>query len=175
MVARPLIFLLFPIIAYSGFCYGSNLVWFNVLNATASLILSGESYSSPASMVGVSYVSPLIGIFLGSAYTGKFSDWFMLRMARTKGGLMKPEHRLWLFCASLVLVPFGLILSGVGAAHHVHWLGLIFAMCGIALSNTIRLQTSLAYCIDTYRDLAGEATITVILVRNTTSFASGMA
>jgi MFS family permease len=31
MVARPLIFLTFPVIAYAGFSYGSNLVWFNVL------------------------------------------------------------------------------------------------------------------------------------------------
>ena len=27
MMLRPLIFLTFPVIAYSGFCYGSNLVW----------------------------------------------------------------------------------------------------------------------------------------------------
>ena len=32
MVARPLIFLTFPVIFYAGFSYGSNLVWFNVLN-----------------------------------------------------------------------------------------------------------------------------------------------
>lgn len=32
MVTRPLIFLSFPVIAYAGFSYGSNLVWFNVLN-----------------------------------------------------------------------------------------------------------------------------------------------
>ncbi len=58
MMLRPLIFLTFPVIAYSGFCYGSNLVWFNVLNATASLILT-ETYGFSASMVGVAYVSPL--------------------------------------------------------------------------------------------------------------------
>lgn len=31
MMVRPLIFLTFPVIFYSGFSYGSNLVWFNVL------------------------------------------------------------------------------------------------------------------------------------------------
>jgi MFS family permease len=54
MMERPLIFLSFPVIAYAGFCYGSNLVWFNVLNATASLILT-EQYNFSASMVGVAY------------------------------------------------------------------------------------------------------------------------
>ena len=43
----------------------------------------------------------------------------------------------------------------------------------IALTNTIGLQLSVSYCIDSYKDLAGEAIVTVILVRNTMSFAIG--
>ena len=132
MVIRPLIFLSFPVIFYSGFCYGSNLVWFNVLNATASLILAGEPYSFAASMVGVAYVSPLIGVGISSIYTGYFGNWFVIKMARRNNGIMEPEHRLWLFSASVLLLPFGLILWGVGAAHHVQWFGLIFAMAVIA-------------------------------------------
>jgi len=96
-----------------------------VLNGTASLILSGAPYNFKASMVGVSYVSPLIGVFLGAAYTGKFGDWFVVKLARRRNGIMESEYRLWLFCASLVLIPFGLILWGVGAAHHIHWFGLV--------------------------------------------------
>jgi hypothetical protein len=45
MMVRPLIFLTFPVIAYAGFSYGSNLIWFNVLNGTASLILAGAPYN----------------------------------------------------------------------------------------------------------------------------------
>jgi hypothetical protein len=107
-------------------------VWFNVLNATASLILAGEPYSFAASMVGVAYVSPLIGVGISSIYTGYFGNWFVIKMARRNNGIMEPEHRLWLFSASVLLLPFGLILWGVGAAHHVQWFGLIFAMAVIA-------------------------------------------
>ena len=64
MALRPLIFLSFPIIFYSGFSYGSSLVWFNVLNGTASLILSAEPYNFSSSIVGLCYLSPLIGIIL---------------------------------------------------------------------------------------------------------------
>ncbi|KAF2474854.1 MFS general substrate transporter [Lindgomyces ingoldianus] len=172
MVCRPLIFLTFPVIFYSGFSYGSNLVWFNVLNATASLILSG-TYNFSASMVGVAYVSPLIGVAIGSAYTGWFGDWFVIRKARKNKGILESEDRLWLFAPSFLLIPFGLILWGVGAAHHVHWFGAVFAMCILALTNTMGLQLSIAYCIDSYRALSGEAIITVILIRNTMSFAIG--
>ena len=65
MVLRPLIFLTFPVIFYSGFSYGSNLVWFNVLNGTASLILSENPYGFSSSIVGLCYFSPLIGVVLG--------------------------------------------------------------------------------------------------------------
>ncbi|KIW54296.1 hypothetical protein PV05_06663 [Exophiala xenobiotica] len=174
MMLRPLLYAVqLAVVAYSGFSYGSNLVWFNVLNGTASLILSGAPCNFSSSMVGLSYVSPLIGVFLGAAYTGKFGDWFIVNFARRKGGIMVSEHRLWLFSASLVLIPFGLLLWGIGAYHHVHWFGLVFVMCIIALTNTIGLQLSVSYCIDSYRDLAGETIITVILIRNTMSFAIG--
>lgn len=40
MMIRPLLFLSLPSVVYAGFSYGSNLVWFNVLNGTASLSTS---------------------------------------------------------------------------------------------------------------------------------------
>jgi hypothetical protein len=173
MMWRPLVFLTFPVIFYAGFSYGSNLVWFNVLNATASLILANSPYNFKPSMVGLSYVSPLIGVAIGSFYTGVLGDKFVLKLARKRGGILESEYRLWLFAPSLLLIPGGLILWGVGAAHHVHWFGVVFAMGIIALTNTIGLQLSVDYCINSYKDLSGEAMVTVILVRNTMSFAIG--
>lgn len=41
----------------------------------------------------------------------------------------------------------------------------------IALTNTVGIQLSVSYALDSYRALGGEAMITVILVRNTMSFA----
>ena len=65
MALRPLIFLSFPVISYAGFSYGSNLVWFNVLNGTTSLILSKEPYGFGSSIVGVAYIAPFIGMAIG--------------------------------------------------------------------------------------------------------------
>lgn len=53
---RSLKYLSWPVIFYAGFSYGSYLIWFNVLNATASIILGGPGYNFKASMVGLSYV-----------------------------------------------------------------------------------------------------------------------
>lgn len=173
MMLRPLIFLTFPVIFYAGFSYGSNLVWFNVLNATASLILSGSPYRFSSSMVGLAYLSPLIGVLFGFIYTGRLGDWLVIKMARRNRGIMEPEHRLWLFSVSLLCIPGALLLWGVGAAKGIHWFGLVFAMGVIAFTNTLGIQISVSYCIDSYRELSGEAMVTVIIVRNTMSFAIG--
>jgi len=82
MMQRPLLFLSFPVIAYAGFSYGSNLIWFNVLNGTASLILGSAPYNFSTSMVGLSYVSPLLGVAAGSFYSGVVGDKITLWLAR---------------------------------------------------------------------------------------------
>ncbi|THZ90578.1 MFS general substrate transporter [Aureobasidium pullulans] len=110
---------------------------------------------------------------IGSFYTGVIGDKIVLAMARRNGGILESEHRLWLFLPSLILIPGGLILWGVGAAQQVMWFGCVFAMGVIALTNTIGIQLSISYAVDSYKDLGGEAIVTVILIRNTMSFAIG--
>jgi Na+/serine symporter len=80
-----------------------------------------------------------------------------------------------LFIPSLLLIPIGCILFGVGAYHQVHWFGVVFAMGVISFTTTAGSQISIAYCIDSYRDMGGEALATVIIIRNTMSFGIGYA
>lgn len=97
----------------------------------------------------------------------------MLHLARKNNGVLEPEYRLWLFLPSLLLVPGGLLLWGVGAAHGIHWFGCVFAMGVIGLTNCIGLQLSISYCIDSYKRVSSEGVVAVILIRNTMSFAIG--
>lgn len=94
-------------------------------------------------------------------------------MARRKAGMMQPEYRLWLFGLSIILIPSGLVLWGLGAARQIQWIGLVFAMGVIAFTNSLGLQLSVSYYIDSYRELSGEAISIVILFRNSMSFAIG--
>jgi MFS family permease len=135
-IKQQLSFVLWPNVFYAGFAYGSTLIWFNVLNATASIILTSPPYNFSAGIVGTTYVACLIGVALGFIFTGRLSDWLAIKLARRNNGIMEPEHRLWLFAASSIIIPFALILWGVGAAHNIHWFGLTFAMCVLAFVNT---------------------------------------
>ncbi|GAB1739986.1 hypothetical protein NU219Hw_g4914t1 [Hortaea werneckii] len=162
-----------PVIFYAGFSYGSYLIWFNVLNGTASLILGGAPYNFSSSMVGLSYLSCLLGVIAAALYTGYFSDWMALKLARRNNGIFEPEHRLWGFALPTLVLPASLILWGVGAAHGIHWFGLIVAMFGTAFCNTAGITLSVNYLVDSYHEISGDGMTTVMLIRNTMSFAIG--
>lgn len=163
--------LTWPVIIYAGFSYGSYVIWFNVLNATSSIILGGSPYNFSPAMVGLSYLSPLLGVVAGSLFTGYCSDWYSLKLARRNGGVMEPEMRLWGFALTTVVVPASLILWGVGAAHHVHWFGLLVGMFGVSFGNTAGITLSVTYLVDSYRDISGDGITPVLIIRNTMSFA----
>lgn len=168
---RSLQYLGWPVIFYAGFSYGSYLIWFNVLNATASIILGGPPYNFGASMVGLSYLACCVGVIGGCLFSGPMSDWLTVKLARRNNGIMEAEHRLWPFALCVIVVPASLILWGVGAAHEIHWFGLLVAMCTLAFSVTMGVSLSVNYMIDAYHDISGDAIVTVIIVRNTMSFA----
>ncbi|KAJ4394731.1 hypothetical protein N0V93_003950 [Gnomoniopsis smithogilvyi] len=173
MVLRPLIFLTFPVIFAAGFMYGSILCYFNILNGTTSLILSSAPYNFSSSKVGLTYIATLLGSATGSYYSGPLGDKFVLWKARRNGGIREPEHRLWLYVMPLLIVPSGLLLWGVGAAHNVHWFGLVVAMYMLGTCIAVGCQIPVAYCIDSYSDFGADGVVTVIIVRNTMSFAIG--
>lgn len=86
---------------------------------------------------------------------------------------MEAEQRLWPFAACLFILPGALILWGVGAAHDAHWFGLIVAMFLLAFVNTSGITISVNYLVDSFKELSGDAMASVMLVRNTMSFAIG--
>ncbi|KAL2670341.1 hypothetical protein Neosp_014808 [[Neocosmospora] mangrovei] len=146
---RPFIYFRFPVVVFSGFMYGAVICYFNVLNGTASLILSSPPF----------------------LYAGYLSDRFVLWKSRRNAGVMEPEFRLWLYLGLMVIIPSSLILWGVGAAREVHWFGLIFAIGLIGATITAGASLPIAYCIDCYKELGADAVVTIILIRNTMSFA----
>ncbi|CAG9945809.1 unnamed protein product [Clonostachys rosea f. rosea IK726] len=170
-VVRALTFLSWPVIFYAGFSYGSYLIWFNVLGATASIVLSGEPYNFSSSMVGLSYLSCCVGVIVGSLTSGRLSDWLTIKLARRNNGIMEAEHRLWPFSLCVIIVPSSLILWGVGAQHGIHWMGLCVAMGCLAFTMTMGVTLSVNYLIDSYHGISSDALVAVIIVRNTMSFA----
>jgi MFS family permease len=183
----PFKFFRFPVVVWAGFMYGTNgLVWPGILNATASPLYT-KTYGFNSTDVGFAYFGAVVGMVLG--YVSKHvsvdlpaniprSLWvafagprLVIRLARRNKGIAEPEHILWLFLASLICVPFAMLLWGLGAAYKIHWFGLVFAQAILAISSTLCLSTAVQYATSSYRDLSGEFITTILLIRNTLSFA----
>lgn len=197
MAYRPvLIFFLFPNVMWASFMYGSSLSWlvspfhilhlvliyilynrvlmifrYNVYNATTSLILSSPPYNFSPAIVGLSYVAPLIGTCLAGFITGLLADWSTLKLARRSNGLREPEQRLWGLLIYCVLMPAGLLIWGLGAAHSLHWAVLLFGGILLGYCNVAGGSYAIAYNVDCFREIAGESIVSMILCRNTMSFA----
>jgi MFS family permease len=118
----PIILFRFPIVVYTGFMYGSYLVWTNLLNGTVAYVLGQSPYNFGASSIGLSYLSAFVGVFCGCLYTGWFGDKFAMWMAKRNCGFYEPEHRLWLIVPSVFAVPCGLTLWGIGKHPTYRWL-----------------------------------------------------
>ncbi|CAD0092216.1 unnamed protein product [Aureobasidium vineae] len=168
----PFKFFTFPVVVWAGFQYGlQGLVYPGILNATASVTYTNSFYRFSSDAVGFAYFAAVVGMILGSLWVTLAGPRLVIRLARRRGGISEPEDILWLFLASAVVVPFALILWGVGSSHHVHWSGLVIAQASLAISSTLCLSTAIQYATSAYRDLSGELITTIILIRNTLSFA----
>lgn len=174
MFKRPfLIFFRFPPVVYAGFLYGSGIIFFNILNASTSLILSSPPYNFKPSMVGLAYVSPIIVTFITSWYGGYLSDILRIKLAKRRGGLSEPEDRLWIILIHIILNPAMLVLWGVGAYNGIHWIGPVIAMGIIGGLATIPAVSSVNYALDCYREIGSDSLVTLIVIRNCMSFGIG--
>ncbi|KAI1842636.1 hypothetical protein JX265_012629 [Neoarthrinium moseri] len=171
MVYRPVVMIVkFPTVLWAGFLYGINLSWYNVLNGTASPILSAAPYNWSAALIGCVYTGPIIGAALASLWSGNVADYIALRLARRNKGIREPEHRLWPLAFSGVLSAAGLITWGVGAYHDAHWVGLVFGLGMLTFGCVTGGSMAVSYNVDCFKELGGETTVSVMIIRNTIGF-----
>lgn len=171
MAYRPIVMIFrFPTVAWAGFLYGINLAWYNVLNGTASPVLTTEPYKWSAALVGCVYTGPIIGAAVASVWSGKAADWIALQLARRNNGIREPEHRLWVLAVSGIISAAGLITWGVGAYHHSHWVGLVFGLGMLTFGCVTGGSIAVSYNVDCFKDIAGETTVSIMIIRNTIGF-----
>lgn len=171
MVYRPIIMIVrFPNVAWAGGLYGLNLAWYNVLNGTASPVLTAAPYDWTAALVGCVYTGPIIGAFVASLWSGNAADAIALRLARRNKGIREPEHRLWVLAVSGVVSAAGLIIWGVGAYNHIHWVGLVFGLGMLTFGCVTGGSMAVSYNVDCFKEIAGETTVSIMIIRNTIGF-----
>ncbi|ETS80696.1 hypothetical protein PFICI_08225 [Pestalotiopsis fici W106-1] len=171
IMAAPFKGFTYPAVVYAGFMYGANsLVWQGVQNATIGTVYTTQ-YGFSTATVAAAYAGGVIGTVIGGYYCGKVGRMLTIRLARRNGGISESEHVLYIFTASVFLVPFAMILYGLGVTYHLHWFALVITQVALAINAALCVSTALGYAMSSYPELSGQMVTTCVLIRNTLSFA----
>ncbi|UNI24377.1 hypothetical protein JDV02_010128 [Purpureocillium takamizusanense] len=167
VMVRPFVLFAYPAVLWSAAVYACSIGWLIVISETMAIIYRDPTiYNFSALQTGLVYVSPFLGGILGTGVAGKVSDIIVRAMARRNGGLYEPEFRLIMAGPILVTTVMGLMGFGWSAQEKDHWIvpTLFFGILsfGCALGST----TSITYCVDSYRQYAGEALVTLNFSKN---------
>ncbi|KAF4995466.1 hypothetical protein FDECE_12789 [Fusarium decemcellulare] len=170
-ILLPFRLLRYPTIVFSGFLVGGILSWYNVVGGSLALILGNEPYNFGTNTIGLFYLAAVVGVSIGCVLCSTTSDRTAVWFARRNGGIMEPEQRLWLCLVCIVAHPAGCLLYGIGAAYHLHWVGIAFGLGLISVTLPIGSALAFNYILDSYKEVAGEGLVTSILIRNLMGFA----
>ncbi|KAI1870812.1 uncharacterized protein JN550_004958 [Neoarthrinium moseri] len=163
---RPFILFAYPSVLWSAAIYSCSIGWLIVISESVAIIYREGSYHFGALATGLVYLSPFIGGVLGTAVAGKVSDVIVKAMARRNGGLYEPEFRLVMAGPVAITTVIGLMGFGWSAHENDHWIvpTVFFGVTsfGCSLGST----TSITFCVDSYRQYAGEALVTLNFSKN---------
>ncbi|KAK4247839.1 general substrate transporter [Corynascus novoguineensis] len=166
VVVRPLILFSYPAVLWSSVVYACSVGWLIVISESVAVIYREEIYTFNALQTGLVYISPFVGGILGSAVAGRISDVIVKTMARRNGGLYEPEFRLVMAIPIAITTVIGLMGFGWSAQIHDHWMVPTAFFGIISFGCTMGSTTSITFCVDSYRQYAGEALVTLNFSKN---------
>ncbi|KAK4211818.1 MFS general substrate transporter [Rhypophila decipiens] len=164
---RPLILLSYPAVLWSSVVYACSVGWLIVISESVAVIfMEGHYYEFDALQTGLVYISPFIGGILGTAVAGKVSDIIVKAMARRNGGLYEPEFRLIMAIPVAISTVIGLMGFGWSAQVGNHWMVPTTFFGIVSFGCSLGSTTSITFCVDSYRQYAGEALVTLNFCKN---------
>ncbi|KAF2757447.1 MFS general substrate transporter [Pseudovirgaria hyperparasitica] len=164
---RPFILFAYPAVLWSSATYALSVGWLALLSESVSHVYEQRaSYNFTSLQVGLVYLAPFIGGILGTVVAGRLSDVVVRWMSRRNDGVYEPEFRLVMALPIAVSTTAGLMGFGWSAQERDAWIvpTVFFGVIGFgcALGST----TAITFCVDSYRQYAGEALVTLNFSKN---------
>jgi MFS family permease len=162
VMIRPFILFCYPAVLWSSVVYSLSIGWLIVLSESVSDVYkSRQTYNFTALQAGLVYLSPFIGGVLGTAVAGKVSDIIVRFMARRNDGIYEPEFRLVMAIPVAISTTIGLMGFGWSADIHDAWIVPTVFFGVISFGCSLGSTTAITFCVDSYRQYAGEALVTL--------------
>jgi hypothetical protein len=159
---RPFILFAYPSILWSALVYSLSVGWLIVLSESVSEIYRNiHTYNFTSFQVGLVYLSAFTGGVLGTALAGKVSDFIVRFMARRNGGVFEPEFRLVMALPVAICSVAGLMGFGWSVEERDNWIVPTVFFGIISFGCSLGSTTAITFCVDSYRQYAGEALVTL--------------
>lgn len=164
---RPFILFAYPSILWSSLVYALSIGWLIVLSESVSTIyISRETYNFTPLQAGLVYISPFVGGILGTAVAGKVSDLIVRYLSRRNGGVYEPEFRLIMAIPITISTTIGLMGYGWSAQERDAWIVPTVFFGIISFGCSLGSTTAITFAVDSYRQYAGEALVTLNFSKN---------
>jgi hypothetical protein len=158
---RPLILFAYPAVLWSAIVYSLAVGWLIVLSETVASVYQHNPYNFTPLGTGLVYLSPFIGGILGTVVAGKVSDIIVRFMTKMNGGVYEPEFRLVMAIPVAVCTSLGLMGFGWSADVGDKWIVPTVFFGVISFGCSLGSTTAITFCVDSYRQYAGEALVTL--------------
>ncbi|KAJ5579524.1 uncharacterized protein N7459_005509 [Penicillium hispanicum] len=167
IAARPFILYAYPSVLWSAVVYALSVGWLIVLSESVSYVYeNSHHYGFTALQTGLIYISPFIGGLLGTAVAGKVSDIVARFLTRRNGGIYEPEFRLVMAIPIALATTIGLMGFGWSAQAMDAWIVPTIFFGLISFGCCLGSTTAITFCLDSYRQYAGEALVTLNFSKN---------
>lgn len=162
VAVRPFVLFAYPAVLWSTVVYSLSVGWLIVLSESVAHIFESKAhYNFTALQTGLIYISPFVGGLLGTAVAGKVSDIITRFMTRRNGGIYEPEFRLVMAIPIALSTVIGLMAFGWSAEIGDSWIVPTIFFGLISFGCCLGSTTAITFCVDSYRQYAGEALVTL--------------
>ncbi|EMC98142.1 hypothetical protein BAUCODRAFT_66354 [Baudoinia panamericana UAMH 10762] len=167
VAARPFLLYAYPSILWSTLVYSLSIGWLIVLSESVATIYENRAtYNFTPLQTGLVYISPFVGGVLGTAVAGKVSDIIVRALSRRNGGVYEPEFRLVMGIPIAIFTTIGLMGYGWSAQERDAWIVPTIFFGFISFGCSLGSTTAITFAVDSYRQYAGEALVTLNFSKN---------
>lgn len=158
---RPFVLFAYPAVLWSALVYSLSIGWLIVISESMAEVYQHNPYNFSRLGTGLIYISPFIGGLMGTAVAGKLSDFLVNLMCKRNGGIFEPEFRLVMAIPVAISTAIGLMGFGWSADEQDSWIVPTIFFGIISFGCSLGSTTSITFCVDSYREYAGEALVTL--------------
>ncbi|PVH82704.1 major facilitator superfamily transporter [Cadophora sp. DSE1049] len=158
----------FWVFSMNGIFLGVNIA----MGLTYGNIL-GEAYHWASKYISVAMAGQIVVAFVCIPMLGYGSDFIVKFMARRKGGIHEPEHRLLTLIIPLLLGILFSIIYGQAAAfpEKYHWMAIVITLNGYFFTFIGANTAGITYLLDAYPTRGASCLVMICAMRGVISFA----